>query len=129
MTEPILLLSRVQAELKEDTGWRRSVCPNCLPAKNDNVMNTNMVTETTEIRDQLKRYIAENLLFSDKEYPFEDDASFLKNGVVDSTGVMELVAYVEQKFGVTVDPKEVVPDNFDSVKNLTAYIKRKTGGT
>jgi len=92
-------------------------------------MNTNMVTETTEIRDQLKRYIAENLLFSDKEYPFEDDASFLKNGVVDSTGVMELVAYVEQKFGVTVDPKEVVPDNFDSVKNLTAYIKRKTGGT
>ena len=94
----------------------------------DNVMNTNMVTDTKEIREQLKRYIAENLLFSDKEYPFEDDASFLKNGVVDSTGVMELVAYVETKFGVTVDPKEVVPDNFDSVKNLTGYIKRKTGG-
>ena len=86
-----------------------------------------MVTEATKIREHLRRYIGENLLFSDKEYPFEDDASFLKNGVVDSTGVMELVAYVEKKFGVTVDPKEVVPDNFDSVKNLTDYIKRKTG--
>ena len=90
-------------------------------------MNTNMVTEATKIRGHLRRYIAENLLFSDKGYPFEDDASFLKNGVVDSTGVMELVAYVEKKFGVTVDPKEVVPDNFDSVKRLTDYIERKTG--
>jgi len=86
-----------------------------------------MVTENTEIREQLRRYIAESLLFSDKDYPFEDDASFLKNGVVDSTGVMELVAYVERKFGVTVDPKEVVPDNFDSIKSLTGYIQRKTG--
>jgi len=90
-------------------------------------MNTRMVTENTEIREQLRRYIAENLLFSDKDYPFEDDASFLKNGVVDSTGVMELVAYVEKKFSVTVDPKEVVPDNFDSIKSLTGYIQRKTG--
>jgi acyl carrier protein len=40
---------------------------------------------------------------------------------------MELVAYVEKKFGVTVDPKEVVPDNFDSIKSLTGYIQRKTG--
>jgi acyl carrier protein len=90
-------------------------------------MKARMVTENTEIREQLRRYIAENLLFSDKDYPFEDDASFLKNGVVDSTGVMELVAYVEKKFGVTVDPKEVVPDNFDSIKSLTGYIQRKTG--
>src|SRR6266568_7622138 len=116
-------------EVKDETGRRRSACTNCLPARAENVMNTNMVTEPTGIREQLRRYIAENLLFSDKEYPFEDDASFLKNGVVDSTGVMELVAYVEKQFGVTVDPKEVVPDNFDSVKNLTGYIKRKTGGT
>ena len=108
-------------------GPRRSVRPNCLPPGADRVMNTHMVTENTEIREQLRRYIAESLLFSDKDYPFEDDASFLKNGVVDSTGVMELVAYVERKFGVTVDPKEVVPDNFDSIKSLTGYIQRKTG--
>ena len=87
------------------------------------------MSEAMQIRAQLRRYIAENLLFSDKEYPFEDEASFLKNGVVDSTGVMELVAYVEKQFGVTADPKEVVPDNFDSIKNLTSYIGRKTGGT
>src|SRR5437870_11673587 len=106
-------------KLKEETGRRRSACPNCLPARPDSVMNTNTVTEPMGIREQLRRYIAENLLFSDKEYPFEEDASFLKNGVVDSTGVMELVAYVQRKFGGTVEPKELVPGNVDWVRNLT----------
>lgn len=92
-------------------------------------MNTPMIPEAVAIRNDLRRFIVENLLFSDKEYPFEDDASFLKNGVVDSTGVMELVAYVEKKFGVSVDPKEIVPDNFDSIKNLTGYIRRKAGAS
>jgi acyl carrier protein len=111
-----------------ESSWPWSASPNSLPAMVESGMNMKIVTETTEIREQLRRYIAENLLFSDKRFPFEDDASFLKNGVVDSTGVMELVAYVETQFGVIVGPKEVIPDNFDSIKSLADYIKRKTGG-
>lgn len=80
-----------------------------------------------EIRDQIRRYIAENLLFTDNDFPYDDDSSFLKNGVVDSTGVMELVSYVEKEFGIVVQPQEVVPDNFDSVSNLARYIQRKKG--
>lgn len=80
-----------------------------------------------EIGEQIRRYIAENLLFSDSDFPYPDDSSFLKNGVVDSTGVMELVSYVEKEFGVTVSPQEVVPDNFDSVSSLIKYIQRKKG--
>ena len=80
-----------------------------------------------EVREQIRRYIAENLLFSDDDFPYDDDSSFLKNGVVDSTGVMELVAYVEKEFGLTVLPQEVVPDNFDSVSNLARYIQKKMG--
>ena len=79
-----------------------------------------------EIREQIRRYISENLLFSDGNFPYDDDSSFLKNGVVDSTGVMELVSYVEKAFGVTVQSQEVVPDNFDSVSNLARYIQQKT---
>ncbi len=80
-----------------------------------------------EIREQIRRYISENLLFSDGDFPYADDSSFLKNGVVDSTGVMELVSYVEKEFGVTVSPQEVVPDNFDSVSSLVKYVQRKQG--
>jgi acyl carrier protein len=80
-----------------------------------------------EIREQIRRYISENLLFSDDDFPYDDDSSFLKNGVVDSTGVMELVSYVEKEFGIVVQPHEVVPDNFDSVSNLAGYIQRKKG--
>ena len=80
-----------------------------------------------EIREQIRRYISENLLFSDDDFPYDDDSSFLKNGVVDSTGVMELVSYVEKEFGIVVQPHEVVPDNFDSVSNLAGFIQRKKG--
>ncbi len=80
-----------------------------------------------EIREQVRKFIAENILFSDSGFPYDDDTSFLQSGVVDSTGVMELVTYVEKEFGVTVGPQEIVPDNFDSVNNLVGFLQRKKG--
>jgi acyl carrier protein len=79
-----------------------------------------------EIEARIKEYIAQNLLFSDNGYPYKDETSFLQEGVIDSVGVMELVTFVEEKFGVKVEDQEIIPDNFDSVKNLSAYIRRKT---
>jgi acyl carrier protein len=60
-----------------------------------------------------------------------DDASFLENGIVDSTGVLELVVFVEETFGIEVADHEVVPENFDSVNRIVAYItaKENEGGT
>lgn len=57
-----------------------------------------------------------------------DDASFLENGIVDSTGVLELVVFVEETFGIEVADHEVIPANFDSVNRLTAYVAAKRGG-
>jgi len=82
-----------------------------------------MMTIDKEIKD----YIAKNLLFSDNGFPYPEEASFLEEGIVDSVGVMELVAFVEEKFGLKVDDADVVPDNFDSVSKLTAFIRRKSG--
>lgn len=79
------------------------------------------------IENQIKDYIAKNLLFSDNGFPYPDEASFLDEGIVDSVGVMELVAFVEEKFGIKVDDLEVTPDNFDSVSKLAAYVHRKSG--
>ena len=78
------------------------------------------------IEKQIKQYVAENFLFSDDGYQLSEDASFLEEGIVDSTGVLELVMFVEETFNVTIEDEEIVPENFDSVSCLAAYVRRKT---
>ena len=78
------------------------------------------------IEAQIRKYVAENFLFSDGGYQLPDDVSFLEEGIVDSTGVLELVMFVEDTFSVAVKDEEIVPDNFDSVARLAAYIRRKS---
>jgi acyl carrier protein len=78
------------------------------------------------VEEQIRQYIADNFLFSDDGYQLSDDASFLEEGIVDSTGVLELVMFVEEIFNVTVEDEEIVPENFDSVSRLVTYIRRKT---
>ena len=85
------------------------------------------------IENQIKQYVAENFLFSDDGYNLADDASFLDEGIIDSTGVLELVMFVEETFRdgqdqpLSVQDDEIVPENFDSVARLAAYIRRKCG--
>ena len=76
-------------------------------------------------RDKVREYIIENFLFGDAE-PLADDAmSLLDGGIIDSVGVMELVAFLEQEFGLHVSDEELVPENLDSVANLVGFIDRK----
>ena len=77
------------------------------------------------IEDQIKQYVAENFLFSDDGYTLPEEASFLEEGIVDSTGVLELILFVEETYDVTVDNEDVLPENFDSVTRLAAFIRRK----
>jgi acyl carrier protein len=77
--------------------------------------------------DTIAAYIADNILFSKKGYPHPHDASFLDNGIVDSMNVLELVQFVEEKFGVHVEDGEIIPDNFDSVTRLADFVRRKNG--
>jgi acyl carrier protein len=77
------------------------------------------------IEEQIRRYVAESFLYSDDGYGYPDEASFLEEGIVDSTGVLELVMFVEEQFGVSVADEDIVPDNFDSVTRLAAYVRRK----
>ena len=77
------------------------------------------------IEQEIRSYIAKNLLFSNNGYPYADDTSFLEEGIVDSMGIMELVMFVGETFGITVEDEELVPDNFDSVSRVADYIRRK----
>lgn len=78
-----------------------------------------------EIETQLRKFIAENLLFSEEGFPVSDDESLLANGVIDSTGILELVQYVSDQFGFEVPVKEINQDNFDSITRLADYIRRR----
>ena len=82
-----------------------------------------------DAKEQVRQYIAENFLFSDDGCSLPDDASFLEEGIVDSTGVLELVMFVQEEFGIAVSDDEIVPQNFDSIDQLATYIERKSGAT
>ena len=75
---------------------------------------------------RIRTYVLDNFLFTNDETRLDDNASFLEEGIVDSTGVLELVMFVEEGFGVTVEDEEIVPDNFDSVTQLAHYVRHKT---
>ncbi len=78
-----------------------------------------------EVKEQVRQYIIENFLFGD-ESPLENDSmSLLDGGIIDSVGVMELVAFLEQDFGLNVADEDLIPENLDSVSNLAAYIGRE----
>jgi acyl carrier protein len=75
------------------------------------------------VEQALRGFIAAELLFSGHVYPYPDQASFLDHGIVDSLGIMSLVAFVEERFGLSVADADIVPANFDSVSRLSAYIR------
>jgi acyl carrier protein len=83
----------------------------------------------TSTKTLIRRYILENFLYTDDENLLQDDVSFLENGVVDSTGVLELVLFVEDTFGIPVQDEEIVPENFDSVNRLAQYVETQAGET
>src|SRR6516165_3035374 len=77
-----------------------------------------------KIENQIKQFVLKNLYFAE-DNNLDDDASFLETGVVDSTGVMELVAFVQAEFGVTVEPQEIVVENFDSVSKVARFVRSR----
>ena len=78
------------------------------------------------VRRELRGFIHETFMFGDEDESFADSDSFLEKGIIDSTGVLELTAFLEQRFGMTVEADELVPANLDSIDNLIGYIGRKT---
>ena len=77
------------------------------------------------MQQQIRRFILTNFLFSDDESQLKDDDSLLERGIMDSTGVLELVAFLETEFGVKVADEELVPENLDSVSRIAAFIGSK----
>lgn len=77
------------------------------------------------IRTDIRAFIIENFLFGDDTHPLTDEMSLIDNDLVDSTGILELVGFVEEHFAVTVADADIVPANLDSIASIAAFITRK----
>jgi acyl carrier protein len=77
------------------------------------------------IETELRQYILDKLLFGRTEMELSGDVSFLESGIIDSTGVLELVAFLEEKFGVKVEDEDLIPANLDSINAITRFVENK----
>lgn len=77
-----------------------------------------------QIKQQIVEFITTNFLFDESSNVGEED-SLLETGVIDSTGVLELVAFIEETYGIKVEDEEIVPENLDSIQNISLYISQK----
>ena len=79
---------------------------------------------STDIQPEVYDFVLENFLFGKADGLSSDD-SLVGKGVIDSTGVLELVSFIQQRFGIRMEDQEVIPDNLDSITKLVAFIQRK----
>ena len=77
-----------------------------------------------KLKDKIRQFIVENFLFGN-DNGLKDDTSFLDEGIIDSTGILELVSFLEEEFSISVEDEELIPENLDSIMNVVAYLERK----
>ena len=73
---------------------------------------------------EIADYVRENILFGDGE-KLTPDVSFQESGILDSTGLLEIITFVEERFGVQITDSELVPENFDTLRKVSAFVERK----
>ena len=81
-----------------------------------------------EIAQEVRRFVIENFLFGE-DGQFSNDDSFFERGLVDSMGILTLVEFVKQKYGISIEDEEIVPDNWDSVQRIANFIHSKQATT
>ncbi len=78
----------------------------------------------TEFKDTITNFIIDNFLFGDDE-GLKDDVSFLNEGIIDSTGILELIVFLEEEFSIEIEDEEMIPENLDSINNLLSFLNKK----
>jgi acyl carrier protein len=77
------------------------------------------------IAEEVRGFVISNFLFGQPGAGVQDDQSFLETGIIDSTGVLELVAFLEQRYGIAVADRDLLPENLDSINNVSRFVTGK----
>lgn len=78
------------------------------------------------IEEKLRGYILDNFLFTDDQSELSSGDSFMEKGIIDSSGILEVIYFLEEEFNVQVADDEMIPENLDSVNNLVTFVEKKT---
>ncbi|MCU7809193.1 MAG: acyl carrier protein [Candidatus Thiodiazotropha sp. (ex Semelilucina semeliformis)] len=78
------------------------------------------------VEAKIRNYILENYLFSDDQALLNSKDSFLEKGILDSTGILEVIYFLEEDFKIKIDDEEMIPENLDSVNNIVNFIEHKS---
>jgi acyl carrier protein len=84
--------------------------------------------DTAGNQKKIRAFVVENLLLGEEENDFSDSQSFLESGLIDSTGILEVIAFLEEEYEITIADEEMVPDNLDSVDNIVAFLQTRRVG-
>ena len=79
-------------------------------------------------KEKIRRYLLENFLFSTDDAALGDGDSLIRGGILDSTGIHELVLFIEEEFGIAIAPEEMTPANFDSIQAVDGFVSGKRAG-
>jgi len=77
--------------------------------------------------EKVRQFIVDTFLFGDGD-ELKSDTSFLESGIIDSTGILEVISFLEREFSVTVDDTELLPENLDSLENIGRFLEKKQSG-
>lgn len=77
-----------------------------------------------DVRQAIEEYIKDNILFGDGE-KMAEDVSFQESGILDSVGFLELITFVEARFGIQISDNELVPENFDTLRKVSRFVEQK----
>jgi acyl carrier protein len=73
---------------------------------------------------KIRGFIVNNFLFGDGSY-LKDDTSFLEERIIDSTGILQIIAFIEEEFAIKINDDEILPENLDSLRNITVFLNKK----
>jgi acyl carrier protein len=81
------------------------------------------------VEETIKNFVTSSFILEDNPAPLDNDRSFLDSGIIDSTGILELVSFIEEQYGLKIEDEDLIPDNLDSVNKVVKFINRKLEGT
>lgn len=81
------------------------------------------------LEGKIRSFIVDNFLFGEGEDGLRNEDSLLENGLIDSTGILELIDFIQQTFEIAIQDDEIVPDNLDSIDKISTFVRRKEGAS
>jgi acyl carrier protein len=77
------------------------------------------------LHDELRKFVTDNFMFGKPYDGFADGDSFLERGIMDSTAVLELIAFLEERYAIKLQDRDLIPDNLDSVNGLARFVESR----